>query len=92
MVYYRSAGLSEARKEGVKEWLDGLGRWLERQPVVIGSDTYTLPEYPALTGNRKILSIQRQSPAFLNAINENKTEDWILDMSLRYRNEFLRKN
>lgn len=91
MVYYRSAGLSETRKEGVKEWLDNLGRWLERQTITIGTTDYTLSAYPVLTGSRKILSISRQSPAFLNAINENKTEDWILDMSLRYTNEFFRK-
>ena len=91
-VEYRSAGLSEARKAAVKEWLDNLGRWLERQPIIIDGVTHTLGAYPALTGNRKILSISRQSPAVLYAINENKTEDWIMDISVRYKNEFLRRN
>ena len=91
-IYYRSAGLSEARKENVKEWLDNLGRWLERQTITINGADCVLSAYPTLTGTRKIQSITRQSPAFLSAINENKTEDWILDITLKYQNEFFRKN
>ena len=91
-IMYRSAGLSEARKAAVKEWLDNLGRWLEGQTITIDEMDYALSAYPTLTGNRKIKSISRQSPAFLNTINENKTEDWIMDISVRYTNEFIRRN
>ena len=76
-VVYRAAGLSENRKAAVKEWLDSLGRGLEG-----------LNDYPALTGNRKMLSVTRQTPAYLDNINENKSEDWVISLSLRYQNEF----
>ena len=76
-VVYRASGLNENRKAAVKEWLDGLGRWLE-----------SLREYPVLTGNRRMLSVARQTPATLDNINENKAEDWVISLSLRYQNEF----
>lgn len=87
-VIYRAAGLSENRKAAVKEWLDCLGRWLERQKVTIDGTEYQLEEYPPLTGNRKFLSISRQTPAYLDATNENKREDWAISISARYQNEY----
>lgn len=89
-VYYRAAGLSEGRRVDVKEWLDNVGRWLERQPIKIDDTFYTLESYPELTQNRKIIYFQRQSPAFLNDISEDKVEDWAISISLRYSNEFRR--
>lgn len=41
-----------------------------------------------LQGVRKILNIARQTPAFLNSVNEDKSEDWIISMVLTYQNEF----
>lgn len=83
-VVYRAAGLDEGRRADVKEWLDNLGRWLEKQPIKVGTTTYTL-EYPELSGERKILSIKRTSPAYLDSINENKSENWAMSVSCRYR-------
>lgn len=90
-VYYRAAGLSEARRVAVKEWLDNVGRWLERQTVTIAGAQYTLQDYPKLTGNREITYFQRQSPAFLNDISEDKIEDWAIQIVLRYTNTFYRR-
>lgn len=90
-VYYRAAGLSENRKMNVKEWLDNLGKWLERQPIKIGDTTYTLESYPVLTGNRKITYFQRQSPAYLNDVSQDQVEDWAINLNMRYTNEFIRR-
>ena len=91
VVIYRAAGLSETRKAAVKEWLDNLGRWLERQTITAGGESYTLDSYPALKDGRKILSITRQTPAALDSVEENNAENWIISISARYRNEFYRK-
>ena len=88
IVRYRAAGLTQGRKAAVKEWLDNLGKWLEKQPVIIGGVEYKMNDYPVLSGDRKILSITRTSPAYLNSINANMVEDWDISITTRYRNEF----
>jgi hypothetical protein len=89
-VIYREKDLSERRKIKTKEWLDNLGMWLERQIVTINNTEYQLEEYPDLTGDRKFLSIERQSPAYLDKNEEDATEDWVSYLSARYQNEFRR--
>lgn len=87
-VIYRAYSLSENSKATVKEWLDNLGRWLERQEITVNGTNYKLDRYPALTGNREILSIERKTPGYLDGTNENGSEDWAISISLRYSNEF----
>ena len=87
-VFYRSNGLSEGRKISVKEWLDDLGRWLERQPITVGGVVSQLESYPVLTGNRSFLSIQRTSPASLDSLGENQSENWVIRLNARYKNNF----
>lgn len=89
-VIYRASGLSETRKASVKEWLDNLGRWLELQELKIEDMRYKLSGYPDLAGTRKILSIERQTPSYLDTINENKSENWAILISARYINKFTR--
>ena len=90
-VIYRAAGLSENRKAAVKEWLDNLGRWLERQTVTIRGEAHTLDKYPTLTGGRKILRIERKTPAHLDSIEQNNAENWAIYITARYENEFYRR-
>lgn len=87
-VVYRVNGLNQNRKATVKEWLDTLGKWLERQPVTIDGIQHRLPRYPALIGNRKFTRIFRQTPSYLDNTNEDKTEDWAIYISAQYQNEF----
>ena len=87
-VIYRAGGLSENRKADIKEWLDNLGRWLEKQGVIIDGQEYRLNEYPELTGNRKFLTVSRQSPGYLDSVNDNQSENWVVSISARYQNEF----
>ena len=87
-IIYRASGLNENRKARVKEWLDTLGKWLEQQRVIINGEEYVLSELPPLTDGRKFLSIERQTPAYLDNTNEDKTEDWAIYISARYQYEY----
>lgn len=87
-VIYRASGLSESRKASVKEWLDNLGRWLEKEEITIRNTVYRLSQYPTLTGARKIERIERQTPGYLDSINENKSENWVIYITMQYINEF----
>lgn len=88
MVVCRASGLNQSRKIATKEWLDTLGRWLVKQPVLLNGQTYVLEEWPKLSGDRIIKNIIRQTPAYLGGINEDKSENWVMDMQIQYRNEF----
>lgn len=87
-VIYRASGLNEDRKARVKEWLDTLGKWLERQKIFVDGEEFVLLELPPLTDGRKFLSIERQTPAYLDNTNEDKTEDWAIYISARYQYEY----
>lgn len=88
-VIYRAAPETETQKIRIKEFLDALGKWLEQQPVTIGKKTVQLSEYPELSsGNRKIKSISRTSPAHLSSAYNDGVEDWLISVTLRYENEF----
>lgn len=87
-VVYRTGTSMPARKITVKEFLDSLGRWLERQPVKIGEETLLLTEYPNLSGGRKITSISRQTSGYLDTIEQDGVENWVIYLALKYTNEF----
>ena len=87
-IIYRASGLNENRKARVKEWLDTLGKWLEKQTVVINGEETRLTEYPPLTGGRVFLSIERQSPSYLDTINDNQSENWAVYITARYQYEY----
>lgn len=88
-VIYRAAPKGESQKIRIKEFLDALGKWLERQPVVVDGETYKLTEYPELSSdNRVIKLISRTNPSHLSAVYEDSVEDWIMSATLRYENEF----
>ena len=82
-VVLRCAPKTEAARIRCKELLDAIGRWLERQPIVVNGEMHTMDAYPALTeGNRKIRAISRTSPSHLNAVYQNGVEDWLFSGSL----------
>ena len=87
-VVYRKSGLNSHRRMTAKEWLDAFARWIERQPVAIGGTVYQLEDWPELTDNREIREVVRQAPAYLVTVNDDKSENWIMDVVVRYRNEF----
>ena len=87
-IIFRSGNPTESRMIYIKEWLDDLGKWLEKQPINVDGIEYRLEEYPKLTGNRNFTNIERQTPAFLSSINDNKSEDWMINITAKYKNEF----
>lgn len=88
-IVYRSAPRTEEQKLKVKEFLDTLGKWLERQPVVINDTEHQLSAYPALaSGNRVIKTVSRSNPAHLENVYQDGIEDWAVSATLRYENEF----
>ena len=92
-IVYRSAARSEAQRLQIKELLDALGRWLERQPVTLNGVEHKLESYPPLeSGQREIQSIVRTNPAHLNQAYPAGLEDWAMSGVLTYKNEFDKSN
>lgn len=88
-IIYRAAPKSDKQRMRIKEFLDLLGKWLERQPIKIQEEEYLLSEYPPLeSGNRVIKTIARSTPAFINAAYDTGVEDWVISGQLTYSNEF----
>ena len=87
-VVYRAAPKTETQKLRIKELLDAIGKWLERQPVVIKGETYQLEKYPDLGEGRDIKSISRKNPGHLNGTYQDGVEDWAIAASLQYEVEF----
>lgn len=87
-IIRKASGLSERAKLNAKEWLDTLGKWLERQPIVIGNNGYQLTEYPTLTGDKEIKKIERTQPAYLQTVSDSNVETWVISLQATYRNEF----
>lgn len=88
-LVYRDAGMNEKRKLEVSEMLDNIGKWLEKQEIIAKDESHKLSEYPTLTGNRKILDIQRQTNSYLANTYEDKIEDWEIRITARYTNEYI---
>ena len=91
-IVYRTSRDSPNMKADIKEFLDSVGKWLERQTVVIDGEKHKLTSYPTLTDERKIEEITRITPSYLDKTYENNVQDWVISMSLKYRNVFIRTN
>lgn len=88
-IVYRAAPKTEDQRIRIKEILDTIGRWLECQPITISGKAYQLAAYPSLkSGDRKIQSISRANPAYLNAAYQDGIEDWVIAGNVLYSNEF----
>ena len=72
----------------MKEWLDNLGKWLEKKEITISDKKYHLTEYPTLTGERKFLKISRQTPSYLADTTESMAEDWAISITAQYQYEY----
>ncbi len=88
-LYYRVAPKTEKHRLRVKELLDTMGKWLEREPITIIDTEYQLEQYPDLTREgRKIKSIRRGTPGYLGSAYQDGIEDWTIQATLRYENNF----
>lgn len=91
-LVYRTSRDSPNTKADIKEFLDSVGKWLERQTVLIDGEKYKLESYPILTEERKIEEITRITPSYMDKSYDNNVQDWVISMSLKYRNVFMRTN
>lgn len=86
-VIYRSTTTREYQKLYIQTFLDSLGKWLCREPVEINGEFKRLSNYPKLSDGRKITRIARENAYGLTP-NENKSQDWMLPVTIQYTNEF----
>jgi hypothetical protein len=87
LVVFRTASTREYEKLSVSAFLDTLGKWLCKEPVIIDGVEQRLARYPVITGNRKITRVTRNN-SYGTVPNENKSQDWILPVSVQYTYEF----
>ena len=80
--------MNEKRKSVVSELLDSIGKWLEKKEIVVDNEIYKLENYPTLTGDREFLEINRQTPSYLANTYEDRSEDWEIRITARYKNEY----
>lgn len=86
-VVYRSGAASPYLKLSTAEFLDTLGAWICREPVTIDDTAHQLTQYPKLTGGRSIVNVTRFNSYALEP-NQNKTQDWIIPITVHYTHEF----
>lgn len=87
LLIYRTTATREFEKLSVSAFLDTLGKWICREPVEIQGTPYRLSEYPTISDGRKITRITRNN-SYGTVPNENKSQDWILPVSVQYTYEF----
>lgn len=87
LVIVRTAATREFQKLNVSGFLDSLGKWICKEPVEIGGEVVRLSSYPQLSDGRKITRITRDN-VYGTVPNENKSQDWILPVSVQYTYEF----
>lgn len=90
VIVYRTGASAANSKINIKEFLDNVGKWLEKQPITIDGQTHKLESYPVLTEDRVIEEITRQTPSYLDSTSENNVQDWVINISLKYRKIFYR--
>lgn len=87
LVVYRTGATREFQKLNVSAFLETLGKWICKEPVEIDGETHRLSSYPEISDGRRITRITRNNP-YGTVPNENKTQDWILPVSVQYTYEF----
>lgn len=87
LLIYRTTATREFEKLNVSAFLDTMGKWLCKEPVEINGVFHRLTTYPAITDGRKITRITRNN-SYGTVPNENKSQDWILPVSVQYTYEF----
>ena len=87
LVVYRTPASTEREKLNVQAFLENLGKWLCKEPTKLDGETIRLSQYPDLTDGRKITRVTRTN-SYGTAPNENKTQDWILPVTVQYTYEF----
>lgn len=86
-VILRMNSTREYQKLQAQEFLDTLGKWLCKEPVVINGEEHRLTNYPKLTAGRTITRVTRSNSYGLDP-GEDGVQNWMLPVSVQYTNEF----
>ncbi len=86
-VVYRTAATKERQKMSVQNFLDTLGKWICREPVIANGVETRLTTYPELSDGRVIKRITRDNSYGLEP-QKNGIQDWLLPLSVQYIYEF----
>ena len=87
MLVYRTQAASEYEILNVFSFLDTIGKWLCKESVEINGVRHKLNTYPTISDGRKITRITRNN-SYGTVPNENKSQDWVLPVSVQYTYEF----
>lgn len=87
LLIYRTNATREFEKLNVSAFLDSIGKWLCKEPVEIQGVMHRLTTYPTISDGRKITRITRNN-SYGTVPNENKSQDWILPVSVQYTYEY----
>lgn len=86
-IVYRVGANGEQAKMTSQTFLDGIGKWLCKEPLVIDGINHKLTAYPKLSEGRIIKKITRDNSYGLEP-NKDSVQDWILPVTVEYENEF----
>ncbi len=86
-VIYRTTSTKEFQKLQVQSFFDALGKWLCKEPALIGKETFHLTAYPSLADGRRITRVTRSNSYGLEP-NEDGVQDWLMPVTIQYTNEF----
>ena len=83
IVVYRTASDKERQKLSVQQFLDNLGKWICREPVIIDGAETRLSAFPELSRGRVIKRITRDN-SYGTEPQENGVQDWLLPITVKY--------
>lgn len=78
-LIYKSVTGSEKVRKNIKEFLDAYGMWAEENWNDYDFD---------LADGLKVTNIARQTPAFLDSVEENGTQNWAIHLTLFYDHKY----
>lgn len=87
LVSYRTTATREFQKINAAAFLEALGKWLCKEPAEINGVAAQLNVYPTLSDGRRITRITRNN-IYGTVPNDNKSQDWILPLTIQYTYEF----
>lgn len=86
-IVYRSAATRAAQKVNIQTFLDSIGKWICKEPCMIGNTEYVLSSYPTLANGREIKKVTRNN-SYAVEPDEKGVQDWLLPVTVEYTNEF----
>lgn len=86
-LIYRVGANSERVKMTAQTFLDGIGKWLCKESIIIDGTSHKLTRYPKLSEGRIIKKITRNNSYGLEP-NKDSVQDWVLPVTVVYENEF----